>query len=241
MKRSRWWLFLVVFLLFIPQGCATPNKPLTLSNMQSVTSIQVARNESPCLLKKTAGSQAVAMSGMMFGAVGGALGAIASHGVEKSGGDKLARECALPDFSKLVLEGFVDRLQKDFPTWPIPAVLERPVGDEYKPSGSTHLLVLRVTQIQVDDSTGLLAISVGKMLDPAGQVVWEKGYTYKTSEYSRPTSLKMLEAENGKLLKQEFFFAAEKTVSDFMDHLKGVPPTANPPIKDAAMAQVEGS
>ncbi|MFZ2448274.1 MAG: hypothetical protein WAW37_18095 [Syntrophobacteraceae bacterium] len=234
MRNSGWGLILIVFLLVFPQGCATPDKPLTIKNMQSVPAIQVARNESPCLLKKTAGSQAVAFTGVMFGAIGGGLGAAISHGIEQASGKSLTAACALPDFGKLVLDGFADRMQNDFPDWPKPSSMEDPIPEGYKPSGSTHFIVLQVCHLQVDDTAGLRTATVGKMINPAGQVVWEKGYVYKSADFSRPHSLKELEAQNGKLLKEEFLFAADKTISDFTAHLKGVPSTATPPPKEPA-------
>jgi len=232
---------MIALILGLAQGCATTaNKPLVAGKMQSATSIEVARYESPCLLKKTAGSQAVAFSGVMFGAIGGALGAVAAHGMEQSGGKSLARECALPDFSRMVLTGFLDRLQNDFPNWPRPDVLDKAIDDEYKPADSKHLIVLRVTQLRVDDSNGLVTVTNGKMLDPAGQVIWEKGYIYKTREFSRHFALKDLEAENGKRLKEEFALAAERTISDFAAHLKGAPSPPKPSQKEPAEASSQG-
>jgi len=194
-----------------------------MADMQVVQSLQAARFERTHLLRKTVGSQAAALTGVMFGAIGGAVGAGISVGIESSQGKKLEESCSLPDFSTIVFEDFINRLQAVFPDWPKPVIRKIPPSEECKPTDSAHLLVVRVFLMQVDDTNGLMTRTCGKIVNPSGETVWEKGYVYKSSDFSRPHSLKDLEAENGKLLKQEIALAAEKTVSDLILHLKGAP------------------
>jgi len=69
----------------------------------------------------------------MFGAIGGALGGAISSTMESSKGKALADGCALPDFSQLVLAGFVERLERDCPDLPKP-VLKRPLSLRLTPA-----------------------------------------------------------------------------------------------------------
>lgn len=198
------------------QGCATPAKTLTVKNMSEIQSIHIARAECPQFKRKTAGSEAVAFTGIMFGAIGGGLGSLISQGIESSEGKSLAAKCALPDFSKLVLDNFVARIQTDLPDWPKPMVVEKAISNDYKPNDYT--IVISVRQNLIDSPDGLLTSTIARMNDPRGNVVWEKGFIYQSKDYSR--SLKDPEADKGNLLRSELTFAAEKTANDFVQHLK---------------------
>ena len=220
MWRGKWLLVMGV-IIALSQGCAPHDKPLVLNEAKTITSIKVARYESACILEKTAGSQAAAFTGVMFGAIGGAIGGAISYSMESSNGKALAVRCGLSDFDQLVLEGFVQRLESDFPDWPKPVVEQYPIKDETSLDHSACNFVLKAG-IQVD-SSGLTTATFAKMIDPKQQVIWEKSFTYKSADFARSHSLKELEADNGKLLKEEMAFAAEKTASNLIGHLKGGP------------------
>jgi hypothetical protein len=141
MKRAKWFVLAgAVVALF--QGCATADKPLTVKNMQTITSIKVVRTGPPGYLKKTIASEAVAYTGMMFGAIGGGLGGGISYAMEVESGKKLAEKCSLPDVNKLLEDRFVERLLADLPDCPKLEVAEVPVDKDYKNS-SGYLLMVR--------------------------------------------------------------------------------------------------
>lgn len=225
MKRIHFCV-VAVFLVFLGSlyGCATPDKPLAVREMPKASVIKVVRYDSPQLLKKTAGSKAIALTGVMFGALGGGLGGAISAGLEASAGNELAQRCNLPDFGKLVTDRFVEKVQEDLPEWPELSVEDKPTKEEPK-SDSGYLLVVRVTLVMVESGSGLTTSTTAQMFDPANQVVWQKRFSYKSRDFGRCTALDDLEAENGELLHREFQFAAERTVSSFIHHLN-VPPSA---------------
>ncbi len=148
-----------------------------------------------------------------------------SYEMESSKGKALADKCELPDFSQLVQAGFVERLEQEFPDLPKPVVQETPIKVQAKLDNSTsHVLVLWVYDIQLYDS-GLQTKTNAKMIGPKQQVIWQGSYTYDSTDFPKPHSASELAADNGKLLREELAFAAEKTVSDLIEHLKANPST----------------
>jgi len=75
---------------------------------------------------------------------------------------------------------------------------------------------------------GFLSITNVKMVDNKGEMLWEKEFIYKSQEFGRGRELEEFKAEDGKLLKDEIEFAAEKTASAFIEHLKPNPLMARP-------------
>ncbi len=229
MKRTK-WLVLVGILCFLAQGCAA-NKPLTVKNMQAVPSIKVVRTGPPGYLKETAGSQAAAFTGIMFGAIGGAIGGGISASMQAKNGKQLAEKYCLPDVNKMITERFVERVRTDLPDWPKLDVVETPVAKDYKP-GPGYVLMIKGGGVNVNSMTyGFIMGATATMTGPGEEVVWEKGYLYKSSDFSRSRSIESLESDNCKLLKEELDFAVDKIVSEFIRHLKGGPSTGESPAK----------
>ena len=215
------YLSVIVLSLIILQGCAAANKPLAVNEMKDIHSIQLVQYEHPPLRRHTMGAMAAGVPFAMFGAIGGGIGGSISMGIEVSQGKDLTEECKLPDFGALVFDGFLSSMHNSLQDWPTPTVRQIPITDEFKPVDSGYTISLHVYTVLISDSDGLATSTIGEMINPKGETVWKKGYMYKTSDFSKPHSLKALEAENGKLLKQEMIIAAEKTVSDLIRHLKG--------------------
>jgi len=69
------------------------------------------------------------------------------------------------------------------------------------------------------------------MTGPGEEVIWERGYLYRSSDFSRRRSIESLEADNCKLLNEELDFAVDKMVSEFIRHLKGGISTEKPSAK----------
>ncbi len=229
--RRAVWLVLVGALCFLVQGCVTADKPLTVKNMQSVTSIKVVRTEFPGSLKETAGSQAAAFTGVMFGAIGGAVGGGISASMQAKNGKELAEKYCLPDVNKVITERFVERVRTDLPDWPKLEVSETPVNSDYKP-GPGYILVVKGGLVNLNSMAyGLIMGATARMSGPGEETIWERGYIYKASDFSRKRSIASLEADNCKLLKDELDFAVDQIVSEFIRHLKGGVSTENPSAK----------
>lgn len=212
----------VVCLLVVLQGCAG-SFHLSKSEMQSMRAIQVAHYENPGLMKRTVKTDAIAIASIAFGAIGSMVGGNISMGIAGKEGKQLTEAYGLPDFGDMVFKGFVEKLRENIPGPPELQVLENPVDDEYKAPDSAHLITVHVVMVEIDESNGLSARTIGKMISPRGSVIWEKIYDYKTTDFSGQYSLKELEADNGSLLKQEIARAAEKTVSVLFVNLTGLP------------------
>lgn len=231
-------VLLVVIMLFI-QGCANSDKRLALNDLQKIDSLKVVRHESPKLLKATAGSQAIAITGVMFGALGGAFGAALSMAAEAKAGSALAEQCNLPDFGELVFNRFVERMPVEMAGWPKMDVEKPPVADDLVLKG--YSLLIEVGQIRVKNGTGFAAATTARMVDLGSNVLWERKTIYTSEKFDRCTTLEELEADSGRLLREEFEYAAEKTVSDFIAHLKGEPSEVEKPEQKEAAKQEDGT
>ncbi len=234
-EKKLFIIFLVVTLLFI-QGCATSDKRLALNELQKIDSLNMVRHESPTLLKETIGSQAIAFTGIMFGAIGGALGGALSIAAEQKAGKALAEKCSLPDFGELVLNRFVEQIPAEIPGWPKMDVEKTPVNDNFVLK-SGYSLLIEVGQIRVKTGTGFAVGTTVRMIDAEENVLWQRKMTYTSKQFNRCTILEELEADNGKLLREEFDFAAEKIISDFIAHLKGLPSEAEKSERRGASKQ----
>jgi hypothetical protein len=64
------------------------------------------------------------------------------------------------------------------------------------------------------------ATTLVKMKDLKGNVLWEKSFTYKGSNFKRIHSVEDFKAEDGFILQEEMEFAADTTASDFIRHFE---------------------
>jgi hypothetical protein len=75
MNSRNWAVSVVVAIcLLFTQSCATVTKSIPKDEFRKIPSIRLVRSASPDLLKPTAGSQAIALTGVFFGAIGGGIG-----------------------------------------------------------------------------------------------------------------------------------------------------------------------
>lgn len=227
--RSRFVVrsFLVLLsMLLCLSGCASPDKRLSKSDLDVVKSVKLARLSPPPLLKETVGAQAVAITGIMFGAIGGGLGGAIYYKMIESAGKEVQEKCALPDFSELVMNKLAERIPREVERWPVMVPEKDPVTPEYA-NGSDHTLLVRVHLLKIRNGQGLVAGVTTLLHDPQSNVLWQKRFSYISSNYDRIGELEMLEADNGKLLREEYEYAAEKAVSTFIEDLRGDVPITN--------------
>ena len=217
MKFGNWIIITVVgLILLFTQGCATTSKSISLNEFKSIPSIKVVRSNTPGLLKPTAGSQAIAFTGIMFGAIGGGLGGGISAALEAKNGQELSEKCKLPDFGEMVMNEFSEEVllnQNDFPKM---IIEKEPVEDEYLEKSENYLLLLNFVMLKVENNEGFLASTVLKLIDPSKEVISQKIFVYKSINYKRCGKLEELEADNGKLLHEEYNFSVEETVKDLL-------------------------
>ncbi len=202
------WTFSSVFL----HGCAATT-PFTQKDMSAISPLKVARYETPQINEMTFGRMLLGatVGAVLFAGVGAGLG----YGLAMGSVDKQA---PIPDLGKLVMDKFVERASKEIPNWPTTTFEEQPIGEDYSYKSGT-LLTFRASGL-LDFGAGLLTQVYATMTDSKGNVLWKKAFLYKSSDFDRKKSIDEYEADNFKLLKEELEFAADKTVSDFIEHFK---------------------
>lgn len=216
------------------QGCASSNKQFTNKGISSSEPVKVCRYETPGIMKST-GTETAFLALVTLAAPGGsALLVVGDEYAKARGSDTQTR---IPDFGSLVMNKFLERISQDRPDWPSLTVIQDPLKEEFTEKCTViEFKVNRVAYGSIDltrggivfergldkgvISEGLLTKATVTMKDAQGEVLWQKSYVYLSENFDRNMSVDELEADNFHLLIEEMKFAAEKTVSDFIEHLK---------------------
>lgn len=204
-------------------GCAAADKQLSRNDLKPINSMKIARLNSPPLLKETTGSTVAGVTGMMFGAIGGGIGGAIQYKMMENNGKELQKMCNLPDYSDQVFNILVDRIPKEVAGWPQIIVTSEPISSEAD-IAKDYVLLLKVKYLKVKDGIGLSAVTTATLRDPQGNILWEKNVKYETKKFDRQCDLDILEADNGKLLHEEYAFSIENTVSTIIKDLNGDSP-----------------
>jgi hypothetical protein len=218
-------LALVFFITFTLQGCGgLPNKYYVKKDASEATPLKVVHYETSTVREYSTGGLVTTLivTGVLLGGIGAGLGAMIYYG-----GTKEPYYADVPDFSKLVMNRFVERARQEIPNWPSMAVVDVPAKDTVKDK-TCYILEFKADDISIEKNSGLSIRTIATLKDRDDNVVWEKGYDYISFDFQRANSLENLKADNCKLLKEELPFAADKTVSDFIQHFKSPQP---PPVK----------
>ena len=190
------------------QGCAM-NKPFVHDDLRVISSLKVVRHQTPEISDLGA---SVFLGFLLLGSPGLAIAAVMEEEATK-------REPPI-DFGELVMTKFVERVSREIPHWPTMTVQEQPIGDDYTFKSGT-LLEFEVTQLTLHFLQGFMASVNATMKNSEGDVLWQKSFWYKSRDFDRQRSIDEFKGDNSKLLNEEMKFAADKTVSDFIEHFKG--------------------
>ena len=140
-----------------------------------------------------------------------------------SRGQEAQKKGDLPDFGELVMLKFAERAPKEVPGWPEMQIEKKPVAKDYRYKDTAFLEF----KIQILGSgsinPGLNASTNVTMFNKNGKVIWRENFMFSTSSHHKEQSgkdLKYWEDDNYKNLKEEMFFAADYTVSEFIKKLK---------------------
>lgn len=225
MRKILTWhiIFICIITLFFLQGCAT-DKPFVKKDGVSNPPLKVIRYETPSILRSTT-TETLLLTAVTVALPGGSALLILGDEYTKARGEDM--QVKIPDFGYLVMNKFVQQLNKEKSDWPSLTVVEKPVEKDY--ADSCTLIEFKVKRIAYGyldfvrggGGNGLLCKTVVTMKDPDGEVLWQKSYTYLSKNFNRIKDIDEFEADEGKLLKEEMEFAAEKTVSDLIAHLHG--------------------
>lgn len=222
-KRTFKWMSILSAVCLLLSGCAATDKQLSKDNLKPISSMTIAQLKSPPLLKETTGSTVAGVTGMMFGAIGGGIGGAIQYKMMESNGKELQEKCNLPNYGEQVFKQLAERIPMEVTGWPKIVVKNDPISDETDIKND-YAIVVQVKVIKVKDGVGLSTWTTAQLLDPQGSILWEKNVKYQTREFNRQCDLDILEADNGKLLLEEYDFAIQNTVSTLIKDLNGDSP-----------------
>jgi len=226
MKKS--FALMLSFLLFVSiylHGCGVANQPYVKNDASEAAPLKMIRYETPNVRIYTTGGMVgvIVTSAVLFGIIGGGLGYAAHYAstIESDTPERL-------DFGKLVMDKFVERSKKEIPNWPAMIVQEKAVEKAVENATakdfnlpvdtSSYLIELLVNDIKIEEGSGLGTKTTITMKDTEGKTIWEKGYVYDCTTFNRVNNFYTLKSHKYKKLNEEFIFAAEQTVSDFITH-----------------------
>lgn len=233
--RKSYCLMIVLFWmisLVLLQGCVV-DKPFVKKDLKSIDFIKVARHEPPIFRKYTSATKGVRDLGTALVIVAPVVGPamylisatalLVSEGVSTIGGKIKEGQLSILDFGEIVMKKFTQSVRKEIPQWPMMIIKKSPIDQNYSHE-SGILLEFRVIDWGVRyegmyaPTEGFFTTTNVKMVDHEGKVLWERTFRYESEEFARSLTLEEFEANNGKLLKEEIEFAAERTVTDFIEY-----------------------
>jgi len=227
MKNRLIMAVIVISIAF--QGCAGRNDmALSQKDYDSLKKVKIVRYEFPGYKKDTMASTvtatAVLAPFLLLGALGGGIGGGLAYAIKEemmiSAGREIQTKYNLPDFSHLVHDSFSKEILENYiegPQWEVDQVVLE--GDLKQSSGC--LLTIK-TEVVITDEEGLQTYTCAQLIDSGLYVFWNKEVIYKTP-VNRLYKLAELEANNGKLLREEISFAVEKTIDELLDHFDSEP------------------
>jgi hypothetical protein len=197
-------------------SCAT-DKAVILKDAKSIGSLKVIRYETPPMQVWSRMATGFARQGIL-------LQYLAHRSVEKKS-KAFSESVELPDYTELVMQGFVKRIGEEIPHWPEMQVENQPVKDTYKYDGGALLAFSAFANLSFDG--GLLCANIATMTDRNGTIVWKKESKYTTREFNKNYpmpffgyEIEIFTDDNGKFLKEEMSSAANWTIKDLINHLK---------------------
>lgn len=215
-NRTVQWVSIFSAVLLCLSGCAVKDKQLSKDDLKPINSMTMVQLNSAPLLKDTTGSTAAATTGMLFGAIGGAIGGAIQYKMMESKGKELREKYNLPNYGEQVFKRLAERIPKEVTGWPKIIVQEGSISEESEITND-YALIVKVTNLKVKDGVGLSAWTIAKLRDPKGSVLWQKFVIYESIKFQHECNLDSLEADNGKLLLEEYEFAVLNTVDNVHD------------------------
>jgi hypothetical protein len=211
--------FALVSLVFL-QGCSA-NKPYVRKDAALAPSLKCIRYETPGIQRKTM-AETLILTSAVIAIPGGSALLLVSDEYSKSRGGKMQE--VIPDFVALVIDRFGEKISAQTPVLPPLAIVDQPVKGDYVET--CNLLEFKVKKLAYGylgpiDGSGFLSDTIVTMKDASGEVLWQKDFTYLSKDFNRGNELEQYEADDAKLLKEEFIFAADMTANDFYQDLQG--------------------
>jgi hypothetical protein len=200
-------LLLIMCSLWL-QACATMQ--ITRQNLQAVENIWVVRYKTPNLRVKT-------LTGVIMTFVGGAaiVPTIVGSHVDSKAAENTTRGVIFPDYGELLLNSFVQIVQKEISDWPKMTSVSNPVdkGYEYKDGA---FILFDVDHLWITLYGGLTIEGDVTMRNSSGRKIFGRHFFYRSRDFGLRKSQKEYAADNAKLLIEEIPLAAEHTARDLI-------------------------
>jgi hypothetical protein len=194
---------IIIFLAIVIFNSCVVYTPFSKQDITLISNLKIVRFETPDIGQFTLGGQLASF------AVGGALG---SYGAMHNG------PITSNDYGEIITYRFTDRAQKEIPNWPKMTIESKPVKNSYSFNSGT-LLLFNVKVMMVHSRGGFLSDVRVKMIQPDGKILWQKKYFYSGRNHGRFHKVKEFNNDSN-LLHEEIDFAANATVSEFIDDLR---------------------
>jgi len=215
-------IFSWIISCFFVQGCAT-DKPYVKKDFSSLEPVKVIRYETPGIERSTK-TETLLITTAVIAAPGGSALLLLNDEYCETKGKEMQKK--IPDFGFLVMNKFVEKLKTEIPVFPALAVECEPVDEEY--SEASTLISFKVKRVAygfLDPLRGsgnnFSSKTVVTMIDPQGNILWQRNFLYLSENYGRSKEIDELEADDARLLIEEMEFAAEQTAADFVADLNG--------------------
>jgi hypothetical protein len=199
---------ILIVLLLIPFNAMNQKigKGFIKSAISQIPNLAVARYKTPPFKAFTLGG---ALAGFaLFGAAGTQMSFL------------LGAPETSDDYGEIIMYKFLDRALKEIPTWPKMSLIKTPVKIGYKDK-SWPTLIFEVQGWLLHSKGGFMSTTSVTMLEPDGRILWKKKYMYWGKKNGRFHSVKEFKADP-KLLSDEVDFAANTTVSAFINDFNGI-------------------
>lgn len=203
-------LVLVIFAIFL--SSCVKSVPFVNSDINSFGPIEMVMYKTPKI-------QVATLGGLFLQSLGGLLTAPVGIAINENAAKKVKDGVILLDFGGLVMKHFSERVRKEIPNWSQMTIRDQPVNKNYE-SEVGNQMEFRVDKWGVAGRY-FYSLTIVTMKSANGKIIWQKAFSYHSSTYKRGRKLEEFLADNGKLLKEEIVFAADLTVSDFINYLKG--------------------
>lgn len=234
MKRIIIWCIVFSVCLL---GCVQ-KKTFVRKDIASLTPLKIVRYETPEISRITSTGENIGILSRLD--ITGVSALVV--GLPYAATGKYHVKGPFSDFGKLVTDKFVARANAEIPNWPATTVREKPIKKlpthlpprerqkqlkklrqiETKATSisSGTLLVFHVS-LWIHHEQGFVSVILANLKDSKGNIFWQQKFTYMSKNFGRKVSIDKYESDNYRLLKEEIEFAADKTVSIFIEHFKG--------------------
>jgi len=128
----------------------------------------------------------------------------------------------LQDPGQIITSKFVEFAPKEINNWPTMNVIDNTIDDEYVYKNVLLEIIPELMSFgSRGEGKGLYLITIARMRDEKRNIIWEDKFIYRSRDYGRDKDLEIMEADEGKLIKEEILFGTEISAKKFIMSLKG--------------------